>query len=106
MVRVAKSGKRPMNEFEEIRKLRVGGHGVISKDDIMDFKIDFGLYNQKLEREMKVIKASKKDSGEHKGKKKCAARKHPKKCARKGRRKAVKRYSNTSRSTKRNSGFA
>lgn len=61
--------KRPSkNEFEEIQELKLKKEPIISTEDILDFKIDFGIYNKKVE---KFLEEEKKNSQAKKqGKKK------------------------------------
>lgn len=77
MGRMFNKGRKSANEFDEIKALSLGAEKVISKDDMVDFQIDFGLYNQKAQRELKKeLKAKiKSDVPKNKGKKKCAIRK-------------------------------
>ena len=58
------------NEFEEIMNLKLKKEPKITKEDIIDFQIDFGLYNQTLEKNLAVEKKKTKT----KGKKKCVKR--------------------------------
>ena len=41
------------NEFDEIRNLYAKHEPVINKEDITDFKIDCGLYNQAAQKNLK-----------------------------------------------------
>ncbi len=56
--------KTNKNEFDEIRELKVKHVAPITKEDITDFQIDLGLYNQQLEKNFKkIVKTPKKNQG-------------------------------------------
>ena len=72
MGRAFNRGRKSTNEFDEIKGLSMGADKAISKDDLMDLKIDLGLYNQNAE---KALKVERKLNAKNKGKKKCATQK-------------------------------
>lgn len=100
MGRAFNRGRKSTNEFDEIKGLSMGPDKAICKDDILDLKIDMGLYNQKAE---KAVELEKRQKGKNKGKKKCATQKRG--GARKGKtgrkaRKVVKKSSGYCASTR------
>ena len=89
-----------VNEFDEIRQLKVSGSKTISRDDITDFQIDFGLHNKKLEAELKEQKSK---APRPRGKKKVCDTKKRAKTPRRRIQKVVKKSKSSSRPSKKSS---